>query len=47
MPVGADEYARESTIKMIHTCGAEKLAGMLLRTPDKQSSNLIATGSMV
>ena len=45
--IGADEYARESATEIVRNGGAEQLAQMLSRMPDKQSANLIATGSMV
>ena len=47
MPVGAGEYARESATEIVRHGGAEQLARLLSRMPDKQSANLIATGSMV
>ena len=45
--VGTDEYARESAMEIVRNGGGEQLARMLPRMPDKQSVNLIATGSMV
>ena len=47
VPVGTDEYLRESTLEIVHNGGADKFARMLPRVPNKQSVNLIATGSMV
>ena len=47
VPVGTDEYARESAMKIVRNGGAAQRAQMLSRMPDKQSANLIATGSMV
>ena len=47
VPIGTDAYARESAMGIVENGGAEQLARMLPRMPDKQSANLIATGSMV
>ena len=47
VPIGTDECARESAVEKVRNGGAEQLARMLSRMPDKQSVNLIATGSMV
>ena len=47
VPIGTDEYARESAMEIIRNGGPEQLPRMLSRMPDKQSANLIATGSMV
>ena len=47
VPVGTDEYARESAMKIVRNGGAQQLAWMLSRIPEKQSANLIATGSVV
>ena len=47
VPVGTDGYARESAMEIVRNRGAEQLARMLSRMPDKQSANLISTGSMV
>ena len=47
VPIGTDEYARESVMELVRNGGAEQLAWMLLRMPDKQPANVIATGSMV
>ena len=47
VPVGTDEYARESAIEIVRNGGAEQLARMLSHKPNKQSTNLIATSSMV
>ena len=47
MPIGTDEYARESAMEIVRNGGAGQLARMLSRMSDKQSANLIATGSMV
>ena len=47
VPVGTDEFAIESTMGIVRDGGAEQLARMLPRVPDKQAANLIATGSMV
>ena len=47
VPIGTDEYARESAMEIVRNGGAEQLARMLLRMPHKQSANPIATGSMV
>ena len=46
-PIGTDAQARESAMEIVENGGAEQLARMLPRMPDKQSANLIATGSMV
>ena len=47
VPVGSNEFAIESAIGIVRDGGAEQLAQMLPRMPDKQATNLIATGSMV
>ena len=47
VPIGTDEYARESTMEVLRIGGAEQLARMLSHMPDKQWANVIATGSMV
>ena len=47
VPIGTDEYARESAMEIVRHGGAEQLAWMLSRMPNKQSANLIATGSVV
>ena len=47
VPVGSNEFAIESAIGIVRDGGAEQLAWMLPRVPDKQAANLIATGSMV
>ena len=47
VPVGTDEFAIESAIGIVRDVGAEQLARMLPRMPDKQAANLIATVSMV
>ena len=47
VPVGTDEYAVESALETVQNEGAEQLARMLPRMPDKQAANLIAAGSMV
>ena len=44
---GTDKYMRESAMEIVRNGGAEQLARMLSRMPDKQSVNLIANGSMV
>ena len=44
VPVGSDEFAIESAIGILRDWGAELLARMLPRMPDKQAVNLIATG---
>ena len=36
VPVGTDEYARESAMEIVRNGGAEQLARMLSRMPDKQ-----------
>ena len=46
VPVGNDEYPRESAMDIVQNGGAEQLARTLPLMPDKQSANLIATGSM-
>ena len=46
VPVGFDGFAIESAIGIVRDGGAEQLAQMLPRMPDKQAANLIATGSM-
>ena len=45
--IGTDAHAGESAMEIVENGGAEQLARMLPRMPDKQSANLIATGSMV
>ena len=47
VPIGTDEYARESAMEIVRNGGVEQLARMLSRMLDKQSANLIATGSMI
>ncbi|CAM9314220.1 unnamed protein product, partial [Laminaria digitata] len=47
VPVGTDDFAIESAIEIVREGGAEQLARMLPRMPDKQAANLIAIGSMV
>ena len=47
MPIGTDEYAKESVTETVRNGGAEQLARMLSRMPDRQSANLIATDSVV
>ena len=47
VPIGTDEYARESAMEVVRNGGSEQLARMLSRMPEKQSASLIATGSMV
>eukprot|EP00904_Undaria_pinnatifida_P013228 jgi/Undpi1/9035/HiC_scaffold_26.g11495.m1 len=47
VPIGTDEYVRESAMEIVRNGAAEQLARMMSRMPDKQSANLIATGSMV
>ena len=47
VPIGTDEYAMDSAMEIVKNGGAEQLARMLPRMPDKQSANRIATGSMV
>ena len=47
VPIGTDAYAMESAMEIVKNVGAEQLARMLPHMPDKQSANLIATGSMV
>ena len=47
VPAGSDEFAIESAIGIIRDGGAEQLARMLPRMPDKQAANLVATSSMV
>ena len=47
VPIGTDEYAIDSAMEIVKNGGAEQLVRMLQRMPDKQSGNLIATGSMV
>ena len=47
VPIGTDEYVRESVMEIVRNGGLEQLARMLSRMPDKQSANLIDTGSMV
>ena len=47
VPVGTDKGAMESAMEIVQSGGAEQLARMLPRMPDKQAAHLIATGSMV
>ena len=47
VPVGTEEFAIESAIAIVRDEGAEQLAWMLPRMPDKQGASLIATGFMV
>ena len=47
VPVGTDGYARESAMEIVRNGGAEQLARMLSRMPNKQSAKLVSTGSMV
>ena len=47
VPIGTDAYAMESAMEVVKNGGAEQLARMLPHMLDKQSANLIATGSMV
>ena len=47
VPIGTDEYVRESAMEVVRNGRAEQLARLLSRMPDKQSANLIVTGSMV
>ena len=47
VPVDTDEHAMESVMEIVRNGGAEQLARMLPRMPDKQAANLVATGSMV
>ena len=46
VPVGTED-ARDSAMEIVQNGEAEQLVRMLPRTPDKQSANLIATGSMM
>lgn len=45
--IGTDAHAMESAMEIVESGGAEQLALTLPRMPDKQSDNLIATGSVV
>ena len=47
VPMGTDEYARDSAMEIVRNEGAEQLARMLSRMPDKQPAYLIATGFMI
>ena len=47
VPIGTGAYARESAMAIVENGGAEQPARILPRMPDKQSTNLIATGPMV
>ena len=47
VPVSTDIFAIEIGIGIVRDGGAGQLAWMLLRMPEKQATNLIATGSMV
>ena len=47
VPLGTDAYAMESAMEIVENSGAEQLTRMLPHIPDKQSANLIATGSML
>ena len=47
MPIGNDAFALNSALEIVRDGGAEQLARILPRMPDKQSANLIATSSMV
>ena len=46
-PIGTDAYPTDNAMEIVKNGGAEQLARMLPRMPDKLSANLIATGSMV
>ena len=47
MPISTDAYAMDIAMEIVKNGESEQLARMLPRMPDKQSANLIATGSMV
>ena len=47
VPMGSDAFAVNSALEIVRHGGAEQLACILLRMPDKQSANLIATSAMV
>ena len=47
MPIGTDEYVRESAMEIVRNGGTEQLARISSRMPDKQSANLIAAVSML
>ena len=47
VPIGNDAFAVYSALEIVRDGGAEQLARILPRMPDKQSANLIATSSMV
>ena len=47
VPAGNDAFAMNSALEIVRDGGAEQLARILPRMPDKQSANLIATSSMV
>ena len=47
VPIGTDAYAMDSVMDIVENGGAEQLSRMLPHMPDKQSANLMATGSMV
>ncbi|CAN0328772.1 unnamed protein product, partial [Scytosiphon promiscuus] len=47
VPIGNDAFAVNSAVEIVRDGGAEQLARILPRMPDKQSANLIATSSMV
>ena len=47
VPIGTDAYAMDSAMEIVKNGGAEQLTRTMPRMPDKQSANLIATGSMV
>ena len=47
VPIGTDEYAMDRAMEIVRNGGSVQLSRMLPRISDKQSANLIATGSMV
>lgn len=47
MPIGTDEYAKESAMEIVENGRAAQLARMLPRMPNKRSASLIAIDFMV
>ena len=47
VPIGNNAFAVNSALEIVRDGGAEQLARILPRIPDKQAVNLIATSSMV
>ena len=47
VPIGTDEYIKEFAMKVITDGGADKLAKMVPRMPDRQVANLITSLSLI